>query len=491
MIGITGYGAYVPRLRLERQAVVQANHWFAPGLRGSGRRAMANWDEDSLTMAVEACRDALGSADDRSQVQVLLLASTTLPFADRLNAGIAKEALTLDDGIRALDIGGTTRCGLSALIQAAGTAQHGDGEVLVAAADRRKTAVASSQELDYGDAAAAVLVGKKNVLAELLGTGCVTQDFVDHFRASGADFDYAWEERWVREEGLGKLVPRAIADALTAAGVAANQIDHFILPTTIRGIGAKLAATCGLRADGGVDTLAAEIGDSGSAHALLMLAALLERAQPGALILVAQFGQGAEACVLRVTEAIADFRPRTGVHGWIAQGVPESRYTKFLAFNGLLPLERGMRAEQDKKTALTTLYRNRGMLLGLVGGRCRETGTVHFPPSRLSVTPDRHLLDTQEPYKLAERHAIVRSWSADFLSYCPSPPNHYGYLDFDGGGRCFMEITDVAPGEVETGMRMRMSFRIKDLDERRDFTRYFWKAVPLRDAAAASETAHG
>jgi 3-hydroxy-3-methylglutaryl CoA synthase len=491
MIGITGYGAYVPRLRLERQAIVQANNWFAPGLRGSGRRAMANWDEDSLTMAVEACRDALGAADDRSGVHALLLASTTLPFADRLNVGVVKEALTLDDSIRALDIGGSTRCGLSALVQAASMVSDNDGQVLVATADRRKAAAASAQELDYGDAAAAVVIGKTNVLAELLGSGCVTEDFVDHFRATGADFDYAWEERWVREEGFGKLVPKAIERALTAAGVAADRIDHFILPTTIRGTGVKLASSCGLRAEAVVDTLAAEIGDSGSAHALLMLAAVLERARPGELILVAQFGHGAEACVLRVTDAIAGFRPRTGVRGWLAQGVAESRYTKFLAFNGLLPLERGMRAEQDKKTALTTLHRNRGMLLGLVGGRCRETGAVHFPPSRLSVTPGQHALDTQEPYKLAERHARVRSWSADFLSYCPSPPNHYGYVDFNGGGRCFMEITDVAPGEVENGMRMRMSFRIKDVDERRNFTRYFWKAVPLRDAPAASETAHG
>ena len=491
MIGITRYGAYVPRLRLDRATVTQANAWFAPGLRGAGHRAMANWDEDSLTMAVEACRDLLGAADDRSHVRTLFLCSTTLPFADRLNAGVVKEALTLDDDVRALDIGGSPRAALSALVQALAADGPDAGQTLVAAAERRKTAPASAQELDYGDAAAAMLIGHEDVIAAFLGAGTVTEDFVDHFRAAGADFDYAWEERWVRDEGYGKLVPKAIERALAAAGVAADAVDHVILPTTIRGAATKVAAVCGLRKESLVDTLAAEVGDSGSAHALLMLAATLERARPGEVILVTQFGQGAEACVFRVTEAIDRVQPRRGFSGWLAQGVPENRYTKLLAFQGLLPLERGMRAEQDKKTALTTLHRNRGMLLGLVGGRCRETGAVHFPPSRLTVTPGHHALDTQEPYKLAERHARVRSWSADFLTACPSPPNHYGYLDFEGGGRCFMEITDVAAGDVETDMSMRMSFRIKDLDERRNFTRYFWKAVPLRDAQAPSETTNG
>ena len=63
MVGIVAYGAYVPRLRLNRQAVYDANKWFAAGLRGlaKGERSMANWDEDSITMAVEASRDCLTS----------------------------------------------------------------------------------------------------------------------------------------------------------------------------------------------------------------------------------------------------------------------------------------------------------------------------------------------------------------------------------------------------------------------------------------------
>src|SRR3546814_5335185 len=98
MSGILSIGAYVPLMRLQRAAVYEANKWFAPGLRGlaRGERAIANWDEDVVTMAVEAARDCL-VGQDAADVSTLLLASTSAPFADRQNAGIVKEALTLPD----------------------------------------------------------------------------------------------------------------------------------------------------------------------------------------------------------------------------------------------------------------------------------------------------------------------------------------------------------------------------------------------------------
>ena len=58
--GILSFGGYVPRIRLSRQSIVDANSWFNPALKGlaKGERSMANWDEDSVTMAVEAAREA-------------------------------------------------------------------------------------------------------------------------------------------------------------------------------------------------------------------------------------------------------------------------------------------------------------------------------------------------------------------------------------------------------------------------------------------------
>jgi 3-hydroxy-3-methylglutaryl CoA synthase len=485
MPGIIGYGAYIPRLRLSRKTVVQANAWFAPqfAARAKGTRAMANWDEDCITLAVAAARDCLGTAEDRTHIQGVYLASCTLPFAERLNAGIVSEALTLNDTVEALDIAGSQRAALSAVSTALAKSKSGAGAVLVLAADMRHTRAASAQELDFGDGAAALLVGTEGVIAEHLGSGTVTVDFVDHFRQVDADVDYQWEERWVRDEGIGKLMPRAIAAALADAHVAAEAVDHFIFPSTIAKIDAQLAKSCGIRASAVADNLAIAVGDTGVPHALLMLAFVLEKATPGQLILVGQFGSGAQALVFRVTDAIRRFRPRVGATQWLARGTEETNYTKFLAFRSQLELERGMRGEQDKKTALSTLYRHKSAILGFVGGRCAVTGDVHYPPSRLSYTPGAPALDTQTPYKLAERQARVLSWSAEYLSYYPSPPQFYGQVDFDGGGRLLMEFTDIARGDVETGTRMEMVFRVKDLDEKRGFVRYFWKATPVRPTA--------
>ena len=61
-VGIHEFGGYVPIQRLKRKAIADANAWFNPALRGlgEGERSICNWDEDSVTMAVEAARDALG-----------------------------------------------------------------------------------------------------------------------------------------------------------------------------------------------------------------------------------------------------------------------------------------------------------------------------------------------------------------------------------------------------------------------------------------------
>jgi 3-hydroxy-3-methylglutaryl CoA synthase len=490
MIGIVGHSGYVPRLRLSRRAVVDANAWYAPHLAGKakGSRAMANFDEDSLTMAVAAARDCLGTDEDRSHVRGLFLASSTLPFVERLNAGIAAEALTLNETVEAADIGGSQRSALSAVGMALAKAAASGQNQLVLAADNRKTRAASSQELDYGDGAAAVLIGAKNVIAEVLGTGTVTADFVDHFRQAGEDIDYHWEERWVRDEGLSKIVPKAITAALERAGVKADKIDHFIFPSTFAKIDRQIAKVSGIKLEAIVDTLNESVGDTGVAHGLLVLSHVLETAKPGALILLAQFGSGAEAIVFRVTDAISAFRPVKGVGQWLARGVEEKNYTKFLAFNQQLSLERGMRGEQDKKTALTTAWRHRAAILGLVAGKCSVTGSVHYPPSRLSHDQGKPLLDTQKPYKLADRTARVLSWSAEYLSFHKSPPHTYGQVDFEGGGRILMEFTDVAKGDIASDTAVEMVFRVKDVDDRRGYTRYFWKATPIRHVKPAAVT---
>jgi len=187
-VGITSFGAYLPRLRLQRKAMAAANAWFNPGIMGQGKgeRTMANWDEDAVTMAVEAARDALPDSRDpltsRGGVGALLFASTTMPFADRQNAGIVSAALSLSENIHTADVTGSQRAGLSALILALEKAAAEDKSVLVTSADRRATRAGAVQEFQFGDGGAAFIVGKQNVAARLIGTNSTSVDFIDHFR---------------------------------------------------------------------------------------------------------------------------------------------------------------------------------------------------------------------------------------------------------------------------------------------------------------------
>ena len=482
-VGILSFGAYIPRLRLQRQAIAAANSWFNPVLRGlaKGERAMANWDEDAVTMAVEAARDCLAGFDHRA-VASLYLASTTHPFDDRQNASIAAGALHLRPALRSLDAGGSLRAATSTLVTALAAAAGTEGHALLAAGDHRLAKAASPQEMQYGDGAAALLIGSGRPIAQLVGAHSETVDFVPQFRAHGRAHDYAWEERWIRDEGYMKIVPRTIGALLKATGTEASAVSAFCLPCTlsrvIPGVGKRVGIT-----DGAVrDNLVAVCGDTGAAHPLVMLIQALEDAKPGDLILVAAFDSGCDALLFRVTDAITALPARRGVKGSLARRKEEAIYQRYLAFNDLVALERGMRAEGDKGTPLSLLYRNRDMITSLIGGRCRTCGTLQYPRGRYCVNPQCKALDSQDDQSFADRPASVMSYTADLLTYCPDPPAYYGMIQFDGGGRMMIDFTDVDEGKVDVGTPMRMTFRIKDVDAARGFVRYYWKAAPVTSA---------
>lgn len=485
MAGIVSFGGYIPRLRLQRKAIAGANAWFQPGLMGQakGERAMANWDEDSVTMAVEAARDALPGTDPiaaRKHVDAIYFASTTMPFADRQNSGIIAAALSLPEEISGFDITSSQRAGLSALLAALNAVKGGaHANALVVAGDKRKTRAASTQELQFGDGAAALVVSNTKPVAKYLGGASLTVDFIDHFRGEGEDYDYQWEERWIRDEGFTKIAPRAIKAALDKAGVKAADIDHFIMPCVFPKLDADVAKRSGIDPAKVRPNLGDVCGETGTAHALVMLVHALEEAKPGQKILVAAFGQGMDALVFEATDALKELQgKRRGISGSLKRRKEETNYMKWLMFNGLIEVEKGMRAEKDNKTALTVTYRKRDMLFGLTGGKCTKCGTAQFPRTRICVNPNCKAVDSQEPFSYAELPGRILSWSADFLTYSMDPPQHYGMVTFEEGGRFLADFTDVDRGTFDSGTPVRMVFRIKEFDQRRGFVRYFWKAVP-------------
>ena len=481
MVGIASLGGYIPRLRLSRKAMVDANSWFNAGLRAHAKaeRAMCGWDEDALTMAVEAARDCLAD-HAREGFRALYLATTSAPFEDRQNAGIVAQALRLGSDLNTMDVGASQRAGTTGLIAALDAVAARGGPVLYVAAEKRRAPAASPAELLYGDGAAALLLERGDGVAKFLGSHSASVDFVDHYKGKGRDFDYAWEERWIRDEGYMKIVAPVIARALAEAGLKAADITHFCMPCTLPRVIPGIAKQAGLPESSLRANLDGLCGDTGTAHPLVMLVHALQEAKPGDKIMVASFGQGCDALIFEATAALpAMQKARRGIVGSLKRRKEETNYSKYLAFNDLVKMERGLRSEVDKQTPLSTLYRKKDMLLSLVGGRCEKCGTVQFPKSNICVNPNCRGRHTQVDQPFSEFTGRVMSFTADQLTYSPEPPAHYGMVQFAEGGRMMVDFADVDVGKVDVGMEMRMVFRIKEFDPARGFTKYFWKAAPV------------
>ncbi len=487
MRGIISFGGYIPKPRLDRMAIYEQMGWMVPALvmTAQGERSFCNWDEDALTMAVAAGRDCLVGVD-RAAVDTCYVASTTLPFADRSAAAVVKTALNLRDDLRSGDFTTSQRAGTAALRAAL---EDASGRVLVTAADQRQTKAATFYEMWYGDGAASVLVGDEGVVAEYLGGHTVTHDFVPHYRGAGKDTDYTWEERWVRDEGYAKIIPEAVNGLLAKLDLTMDDVDRLAFPCFFKAEHRKIAKKLGASPDAVVDNLHEVCGETGAAHPLVLMVKALEEAKPGDRILVAGFGQGCDAMLFRVTDAITALAPRTGVTGALAAGKKTKAYTKFLAFRGLLETDTGIRGEAPTQTAMTVLWRRRDLLTGFVGGKCTECGTPQIPRMEICVNPDCRASGSQEPCAFADREARVKSFTGDLLAVTLDPPAIYGMVEFVEGGRLMADFTDCVLGDVHVGQPVRFVFRKRLTDKERGFSGYFWKAVPLPDSVGGPSRA--
>lgn len=474
--GITGVGAYVPRLRLERAAIAAAHAWMNPSLKAGakGRRAFCSWDEDVVTMAVEAARDCL-TGRDRAAVRALTLASTTFPYADLSNGVIVASALGLDRQVEVANVAGSQRAGTTALLQAL----RGDAPALVVASEKPVAAAAGVAEMATGAGAAAVALGSENVVATLLAATSTAAHFVDRFRAADSPSDYAWEERWIRDEGYAKLVPGPVGQVLAGAGIAAGDVQHLVLPSPVRGVAAAIARQIGFTGTiaGGFE---GEVGYCGVAHGFLLLAEALAAAKPGERILMIGFGQGVDVLLFEATGAIGDAVPGRGVAGVVGDALVTDAYLRYLSFYDRIALDWGMRSEKAGKAALTEQYRVSDSLDTFTGGACGRCGTVQFPVLAYCVNPTcRAPASEIAPRSLADEPAQIFTVTSDWLSYHPAPPLAVGFVQFDIGARLLMEIVDATPAQVTEGTPLRMVFRIKERDRARGYNRYFWKATPL------------
>jgi 3-hydroxy-3-methylglutaryl CoA synthase len=353
--------------------------------------------------------------------------------------------------------------------------------VVVTAAESRLGKPASPQELIFGDAAAAFMVGNDNVIAEFKGAYSLSYDFTDHYRGKDAIYDRQWEDRWIRDLGFDQFIPQVVNGLLEKLDLKINDFAKIIYDCHYSAARKKLNKMLGIAPEADQSNFQIEIGQSGTAQSLLMLASALETANPGDKILVVSFGSGCDALCFEATENISDHQNAGTISAALADKTELDNYTKYLVWRDILPIDAGLRSEEDVWTRWSALWRSQKMVLGLWGSKCKKCGTLQLPPQKICVNKDCGAVGEMEEYRFADKIGHVASFTGDMLAASTNPPAVYGQVEFEGGGKMMFDFTDCSLDDLETGMAVSMSFRRKFYDEKRGISGYFWKAVPTKE----------
>ena len=479
MIGIVACGAYVPKYRLGRETA----GWGAS--QGGGQeRAVANFDEDSLTMAVAAASDCL-LGHDRQAVDGLIFASTTSPYAEKQGAAIIATALDLRRDIFAADITDVLRAGTTALKSALDAVAAGSAvQVLVVVADSRQGPPRSETERNSGDGAAAFLVGSDGIIAEFAGSHSVTENMLDNWRSSGDSFVRSWEDRFATEEGLERIVPGAMAGFLDKHNYRLQDFDKVALYGPDARRQSRLARRLGLQPEQLQDPLFGRLGCTGAAFPPMLLVGALEQAKAGQLLLAVSYGDGSDLLAFRTTGLVesatgekANANGRSGgLAGHLATGRTLENYETYARWRELWTTDDAARRPAPASPSVSALWRENDKNLRLYAGQCNGCGYVQYPAQRVCV--DCQAKDDFATVRLSDRPGEVFTYSMDYIAGAVDTPLVVSAVDFQGGGRILCMMTDRELDEVRVGMPVTMSFR--KLRVVNGIHNYYWKAIPRR-----------
>jgi hydroxymethylglutaryl-CoA synthase len=467
MVGITSYGAYVPLYRLSREAIARG---------GRGEKAICNFDEDSITMAAAAAIDCL-TGIDRGTIDGLYFATTTSPYKEKLGAAIVAMAADLKRDALTADFAHSLRAGTSAIMSAIDAVKAGSAEkVLVTAADTRMGVPTSPYEQSFGDGAGALLIGDSNVIATIEDSYSVYNEIIDVWRSDSDTFIRSWEDRFTTTYGYAAMVGEAVSGLLKKTGLKPGDFTKVVLYTPDARRSADLAKRLGFDVKTQLqDPLFNDMGNTGTALPLMLLVAALEGAKTGDRILLASYGNGSDAFVLQVTDQIEKIKARRGMKKHLESKKVIDDYKQYLVWRGILPIE--PRKETVAFISAPALWRERDANLRFHGVKCKVCGTIQYPPQR--VCTKCHAKDQFELYRLSDKKAKVFTFSMDYITYpVLERPVVNVTIDFDGGGRALVYLTDREAEQVKCGIPVEMSFR--KLFVRDGIHNYFWKATPLR-----------
>ena len=467
MTGITRYGAYVPPTRLPIGAL-----GGRAAAEGGPEKAIAWSDEDAITLAVAAGRNCLRDFD-RSQVDGLIFASTTHPFREKQAAALIARALDLRRDIHSTDLAGSLRAGTAALRTARDAVEAGSSRnVLVIASDCRMAAPGSALEANLGDGAAAFLVGDQAVIAHLEDSHTISDEIVDVWRGQDDAFSHSWEDRFVVQEGYAPRIREAVEGLFAKLGRNPGDYARCALYAPDKRSHAAAARAIGIEADRLQDPLFGRLGNTGAAFAPMQLAASLETANPGDRLLVASYGDGAEALSFEITDTAQPNGSARGISWNLDRSRTVASYDHYLKARGLGPREWADAAGPG--LSATVHFRERDDDLSFRGQVCRQCNAVQFPAQR--VCESCFSRDAFDAICLADRVGRVVTYTLDFFFPTPDPPTLVSIVEIDGA-RVHLQVADCAAEDIKIGMELGFSFR--RIHQAGGRPNYFWKGVPL------------
>lgn len=476
-IGIKSYGAYLPKYMLPRELIAKA--WDFPGVPGT--KAVAMEDEDSLTMSVEAGLDCLAGIDPKS-VDGIFFASTTQVYTEKDSASLIATVLDMREDIITADFTDSTKAGTSALTRAVDTikANKDIKSILVIAADTRKSEPQTMWEYGFADGAAALLVAdEENIPISIDDYYSVSANVTGPWKRADKDnfvrtFEVKMDAKFYVEsitKVMSEILKRNNLDPAVDIAIAAYYYNNPRMHSRI----SKM-----MKFGQGVaqNSLFFQVGDLGTPMPFMLLIASLRRPKPDAKIIMAGFGDGADAILLQVRDKDAVRKIGKGRMGFVGHQKSMTllkNYNKFIEFKELLDKDR-----YTRKSSPVIIWRDTPSVYKWLGQKCKSCGAVQYPILSRSCSVCR-ADDQFERVKLAKKGELF-TYTLDHLvggAYLNTPVPRC-VIDLEGGGRVLVNMTEIEkPQEnVEIGMQVELTFRREH--EGAEFKNYYWKCRPVR-----------
>jgi len=470
MDGIRSFGAYVPLFRLAYEDIGKA--WNGGG--GKGERSVANRDEDSVTMAVDAAIDCLKGMD-RSVVDGVFFASTTSPFQEKQVASTIGVAADLNRNVNTIDCSGSLRGGTAALKAALDAVKGGSNKnVLVTASDCRIGIPGSPFEQTFGDGAAAFLIGNSDIAVSIEGAYSICDEITDYWRRAEDRFVHFWEDRFVMVEGYQRVMAEAVTGALEKYGLKPKDFAKFVFYAPTERSYWQVAGQLGFDLKTQVQMpLFSVMGNTGAAFALMQLAACLEEAETGDKILFASYGNGCDVFILKVTDKIGEAKGAKGLKRYLESKKMLLGYQQYALMRGLIPVI------EDRMPPIlppaTKIWRDQNSILRFHGMKCNRCGHAQFPIHR--VCSNCFSKDDYKEIRLSDKIPKVFSCTVDNLGYGAGTKPFWAIVDFEET-RVRIQIADAELNDVKIGDSLEMTFR--KFPSENDVPVYSWKGRPIR-----------